>query len=294
MDNTVGDSDPLELLSDQIRGEQKDEFYVDQLRMETYKVFESVLGSRTAHRWRDEILSTAEILYYVPTLFSRGRTLGEEYGEIVSVNQVGSPVVSNWKWFLLACRGLPQYFLNKRWTSALPWYTLLIQANLALFYLLGGPKTIARRLLRLQQIPITIRQRSITRVFTILGIAMFLQVCIGMYQRLKIIRSLRNQQNVEGIQREGVLDESPRTQKSNDSVGEAAGVLSRVKMPRLSQTPNCLICMSPSKVPTITLCGHLFCWECIAIWLQAHNGCPICRSTCLVQNLLPIRHYLPS
>jgi len=40
----------------------------------------------------------------------------------------------------------------------------------------------------------------------------------------------------------------------------------------------CYICMKTPTDPIATLCGHIFCWPCIYVWLQ--NGskpCPICR-----------------
>jgi len=40
----------------------------------------------------------------------------------------------------------------------------------------------------------------------------------------------------------------------------------------------CRICMSPCKYPTITNCGHIFCWDCITKWCATKPECPLDRT----------------
>lgn len=55
---------------------------------------------------------------------------------------------------------------------------------------------------------------------------------------------------------------------------------------------NCSICMFPIAVPTATVCGHVFCWECIVEWIgNDGNPCPTCRTDCMPQELLPLVNY---
>ena len=57
----------------------------------------------------------------------------------------------------------------------------------------------------------------------------------------------------------------------------------------------CSICMSDIRAPTATVCGHIFCWECITEWTSEDgNPCPTCRTTSLPQDLLPLVQYAPS
>lgn len=53
----------------------------------------------------------------------------------------------------------------------------------------------------------------------------------------------------------------------------------------------CVLCLSIMKNPSVTNCGHLFCWNCIIEWTSEKAECPLCRSFCERQNVLPLRAY---
>ena len=43
----------------------------------------------------------------------------------------------------------------------------------------------------------------------------------------------------------------------------------------------CCICLDTVKEPVVTMCGHLFCKECIKQWIEAkrvNQSCPVCNS----------------
>ncbi|KAL2152487.1 hypothetical protein VTH82DRAFT_5671 [Thermothelomyces myriococcoides] len=39
----------------------------------------------------------------------------------------------------------------------------------------------------------------------------------------------------------------------------------------------CVICQSDFTVGVLTVCGHIFCKECITLWYRAHHTCPVCK-----------------
>ncbi|KAF1998006.1 hypothetical protein P154DRAFT_524326 [Amniculicola lignicola CBS 123094] len=51
----------------------------------------------------------------------------------------------------------------------------------------------------------------------------------------------------------------------------------------------CTLCLEEMKDPSVTTCGHVFCWTCISDWAREKPECPLCRQNCLVQHVLPLR-----
>lgn len=51
----------------------------------------------------------------------------------------------------------------------------------------------------------------------------------------------------------------------------------------------CTLCLEEMKDPSVTTCGHVFCWICISDWAREKPECPLCRQSCLVQHVLPLR-----
>ena len=51
----------------------------------------------------------------------------------------------------------------------------------------------------------------------------------------------------------------------------------------------CTLCLEEVKDPSVTTCGHVFCWTCISDWAREKPECPLCRQSCLVQHVLPLR-----
>ena len=55
------------------------------------------------------------------------------------------------------------------------------------------------------------------------------------------------------------------------------------------QQRKCTLCLEEMKDPSVTTCGHVFCWTCIGDWVKEKPECPLCRQGVLGQHVLPLR-----
>lgn len=51
----------------------------------------------------------------------------------------------------------------------------------------------------------------------------------------------------------------------------------------------CTLCLEPMKDPSVTTCGHAFCWRCIQDWVRERTECPLCRQHVVGAHVLPLR-----
>ncbi|CEP62320.1 ubiquitin-protein ligase peroxin 10 LALA0_S05e02938g [Lachancea lanzarotensis] len=51
----------------------------------------------------------------------------------------------------------------------------------------------------------------------------------------------------------------------------------------------CVLCLEWMTDPSCGPCGHVFCWSCLLDWSEKRPECPLCRQTCRMESILPIR-----
>ena len=55
------------------------------------------------------------------------------------------------------------------------------------------------------------------------------------------------------------------------------------------QQRKCTLCLENFKDPSVTTCGHVFCWACVQDWVREKPECPLCRSAIYGNKVLPLR-----
>ena len=203
-------------------------------------------------------------------------------------------------------------------TSTSPVYAL----TLAVFYFSGSYYHLSKRIFGLRYIFSKKLAPNEQRVgYEVLGVLLVLQMTVQAY--LHVQNTISSKLPTEGPS--AVLDDGveigPNQQQSLNSKGQnESGVVSNSTDSRTriafsthtqllpiekarynlsnpstlawlqpEQQRKCTLCLEPMRDPSVTTCGHFFCWTCILDWVHEKPECPLCRQGVLGQHILPLR-----
>ncbi|KAL6716255.1 peroxisome biogenesis factor 10 [Lecanora helva] len=191
--------------------------------------------------------------------------------------------------------------------------------SLAIFYFNGSYYHLSKRLFGLRYIFSRTLPPSEPRAgYEVLGVLLVLQMIVQAYLHIQItISTPLPTEGSSAVLDDGVeiglsSKESP-TGLSTSSSSNAESSRSRIS--RATHTPlphstnpcydlsdpstlawlqpqqqrKCTLCLEPMKDPSVTTCGHVFCWTCILDWVEEKPECPLCRQGVLGQHVLPLR-----
>ena len=208
-------------------------------------------------------------------------------------------------------------------TSPSPIYAL----SLAIFYFSGSYYHVSKRITGLRYI-FTKRLAPLDqRVgYEVLGVLLVLQIAVQGWLHLhNTLRSgppaLANPEGLSGGT--AVIDGGVEVGLDSQAYGDGSHVLfevapsregSKSRIEQLTHTPvlddkprydlkdldimrwiqgkqqrKCTLCLEEMKDPSVTTCGHVFCWTCIGDWIREKPECPLCRQEILYQHVLPLR-----
>jgi hypothetical protein len=86
----------------------------------------------------------------------------------------------------------------------------------------------------------------------------------------------------------------PATAGDNNrqSRSSASSSSSIIDVPSNNRIACCAICRQERKHPACSVsCGHVFCWSCLQHWTRTRQECPMCRTRCRPQDILPLYNY---
>lgn len=274
---------------DILRSAQKDQAIAASMADDLSELASLSLGALSS-RYTMEISVLSATLYSALTTAAGSRTLGEEYCDIYPVDgSLRTPSIPR-RMALVVLQCLTPYIYKKllhharRSPSTQPWarywntlidvlhstehvVTQLLRLHTALFYLYGMYESVARRLTGLRYL-YTGKDGRRPR-YTVLGYMLLGQLVVAAL--LKYRQAVVQEQEEPKFTK---VEEDNRSQEAQDQ-------------------GTCSLCLFSRTRTTITECGHLFCWRCIAEWCRERPQCPLCRQGITLPGLLCLSHYTP-
>ncbi|MCJ1458967.1 peroxisome biogenesis factor 10 [Mycoblastus sanguinarius] len=203
-------------------------------------------------------------------------------------------------------------------TSPSPAYAI----SLSIFYFTGAYYHLSKRVFGLRYIFSKRLAPSEQRVgYEVLGVLLVLQMAVQAYLHLhSTITTTLPTEGSSAMLDDGIevgLSQPQSVQMADlDEAGQADKAdTSRARISHTTHTPlppsslprydlsdpsvlawlqpkqqrKCTLCLEPMKDPSVTTCGHVFCWTCILDWVAEKPECPLCRQSVLGQHVLPLR-----
>lgn len=329
---------------DIIRSHEKDAYVTGTLSSQAHGIIRALRGARFTHAHTDAIKNLTELLYLSLTTLVGNRTLGEEYCDVVQLedDSLKLPSLVRRLGYILSTVFVPWTLqrllpaLRQRLRTKLersiarqqikaarqggekkPGLALRVQiyilehldsltslspifaVNLAAFYFTGAYYHISKRLWGLRYVFTKQIGDSEERVgYEVLGVLLVLQIAVqGIVHAKEVAVSLQQEsQEEEKPDQEKTALSSVYTPPSIPSLPldtprydlEAPGNSALTWIPA-GQQRKCTLCLEAFKDPSVTTCGHVFCWTCIRDWVREKPECPLCRQEALGPKILPLR-----
>lgn len=336
---------------DIIRSSTKDESITHHLFGELQTILGSLRGPRYVHAHSNAIRHVSQLLYLSLTTLLGHRTLGEEYCDVIHLDDetqrlpsfvrrtsyVFTSAMAPWllDWLLPTFRrrlraklerslarlearsklfgpvALPtfckmqfQAYILKHlnfWTSTSP----VLILNLAAFYFSGAYYHVSKRFWRLRYAFTKRVSENEERVgYEVLGVLLLLQIIIRSILHIKetfkdaqMAAKSYQQEEDEEQEETAPKDLISTTVYTPPSIPSLPADTPRYTLENQStaawisdeQQRKCTLCLEAMKDPSVTTCGHVFCWVCIRDWVKEKPECPLCRQKATASKLLPLR-----
>jgi peroxin-10 len=363
---------PFATSPDILRTHQKDAYVTGTISAQASTILRALLGARFAHKYSDATNHLSELLYLCITTLLGNRTLGEEYCDVIQIEDdtlrlaglgrrvgyIASVVFAPW----VAGKSLPA--LRRRVRAKLEWniehakqrrkpmtralklqeYILkhldtltspqpIYALSLATFYFTGAYYHISKRLFGLRYVFTKQIKPDEQRVgYEVLGVLLVLQMAVqsALHLRETYIEATASTTTGDGAKDTGGPNPSAMVGPgvelqlaggTLETYSSPDTLLSTVHMPHYlppglsantatpildkpryhlenedvmawipaGQQRKCTLCLEPFSDPSVTTCGHVFCWTCVQDWVKEKAECPLCRQSVLSQKILPLR-----
>ncbi|XP_076439578.1 peroxisome biogenesis factor 10-like [Babylonia areolata] len=289
-----------------VRSHQKDDFYLSFFRSSVADVAQTLAGPLRWMRYRRELDLLSDVGYFLLTTFGGYQTVGEEYVNIIMVDGSKRFLPSKLRRsMMIGLQVCTPYLLHlaldkleRRLQSADPFpvaitvqqreqllwmipvlrhaITLLHRTHLAMFYIQGMFYHLAKRVSGIHYIQFMAKKEDseLPRPLRLLGYLSLAQLAIS-----------------TGIQLYSAWRSADSKPENHTDVG---GAMSAEDSVGLHPNQKCSLCLGPRRRSTLTMCGHLFCWDCIHQWCREKAECPLCREQFPPHRLVALQNYDPA
>lgn len=285
----LGNSFPAQIC----RSVQKDTTSIQSIYNDLSELSKTIKGVSFVIRYQPQLLFASRLLYYSLTSLLNNQTLGEEYCNLLLCYPSDKLPPSKSRLVVLSLlQSIGPYFFGKLRTlwlginasDAIRELSLTVRTyviinlllstfehiHLCLFYLEGRYYHLSKRLLGLQYMWIhnagQTQPQNVIRSFRLLGFVFSTQLA------LRVIAEYRN-----GMTRINREINTSYKQLSEDQCASVAR--------------DCVLCLEKLRHPSLTPCGHVFCWECIHQACCQNAECPLCKASLKPSRIICLQNY---